>query len=204
MSPLRAAAHFRDFTSRVIHVNSVLLFTAGVLFVLLIASNWVLLYHSRSLTRALQARQSDLYPTQGMRIARIAGLGLDGAPVEVDTSDGTRDSLVFLFSPTCQICTANWPFWDRLLSSNGIDRFRLVFVNIAAPLPPGFVSSYRLPESARVLALVDPQYLAAHKFSVSPALLRLDPGGTATNVWLGQSRPNTQEDIITTLGLHGR
>ena len=138
----------------------------------------------------------------GAVVPPLAGVANDGKPITVDYRGEKRKTLVLVFSPTCPICTQNWPRWERLASIIDSGQYRLVYVNgsMSSSLTPDYLRAHHV-ENGLVIAKVDPQTAVDYELNLTPVVELIDRGGKVLNVWLGMPRGRALKEMEDVLGL---
>ncbi len=122
------------------------------LVLVLLAANGTLLSrvnHLRSEVMVLRASQETPI---GVRLPPISGHRISGEPVTVDLAKSTEKTLLFVLSPTCHICDANWPMWRALLTNLG-PAVQPLFLDVSSGLTEQYAEHHQFPAAAAITKL---------------------------------------------------
>lgn len=182
------------FTQRVEVINALI---AGIVLLAsaLVAANWALLARVRSLDRALAESQRARYPSVGLALPRLSGLSPEGTLLDLEVGGDGRGTLLFVFSSSCPLCEANWPFWERLGRNVPDRRYRLVYVNLTDSLRADYRARHYFRPSAPIIGTLDPRHAVVYNLTISPLLLLVGDDGVVSHVWVGRSDESDQADV---------
>jgi len=131
----------------------------------------------------------------------MSGTALSGAPFAVDfrkADDATgwhQARILFVLSPECRFCAANWVNWHKLLKDrDAAPRWQPVFVNIGPPLDTDYVERHELGKFT-IFQSVSPQSAVAYKLFSTPQTIVIDTSGRARGAWGGTLGPKQMEAI---------
>ena len=99
---------------------------------------------STAASSRLQSRPKSL--TQGAPLPEVALLSLAGEPLKLRASEGSSPILLFIFSPTCSICTQTIPTWKELAveaESRSVEVMGISALDPARTEP--YVAQHQLP-----------------------------------------------------------
>jgi hypothetical protein len=167
--------------------------------VLLAASNWRLVRENRRLSDTALYYSSLRHTPAGVKLPDLHGKGLDGQDLTISYKDGTQETLLFAFSPTCPHCKRNWPVWLDLIG--GAQGKRVVFVNVGPALPPNFSRLYSF-DSAAVIAETSPESIVQYSLLEFPITILMSPDGHSEKVWVGELGSAEVTDIKKSMSFH--
>jgi peroxiredoxin len=136
--------------------------------------------------------------TQGAPLPEVALLSLSGEPLKLRADEGSGPILLFIFSPTCSICTQTIPTWKELAVEAESRSADVIGISV---LDPGrtepYVAQHQLPW---------PVYSAANRETVIalgvqrvPMTLVVNSGGTVAMVIRGGLGQEHKDGISTFL-----
>jgi hypothetical protein len=85
--------------------------TFGLLASFLLAADSALFIQNRTLKKRIQTLSISLLPPVGFAMPPLVGVGEGGASVSLTYSKPARKTLLFVFSPVCEVCLQNWNNW---------------------------------------------------------------------------------------------
>lgn len=128
--------------------------------------------------------------------APMSGTSLSGSPLAIDfrradsTTGRHQAKILFVLSPECRFCAANWTNWHQLLKDRGGDaRWEPVIVNTGPPLDADYLRRHEIGTFA-VLQSVSPQSAVNYKLFSTPRTIVIDAEGRARGAWEGILRPD--------------
>lgn len=154
-----------------------------ILGTLLAFSNWRLIRENRELSATAHYYASLRHTLAGVQVPAIHGKDLAGHDIDIAYRNGNRQTLLFVFSPTCPHCKRNWPAWLDLVKASP-DK-RVVFANVGGTLPPNFSEVYSF-DSATVLASTSPETVLAYSLFEFPLTILISPTGRTESVKVGE------------------
>lgn len=119
---------------------------------------------------------------------------------DVPFSRQGKQSLLFVFSTRCGVCTLNWPTWQSIARSAEGRPLRLVYADIQSPMDPLYAKQYGL-EKAIVFEQLDPRYEAELNLRLTPLTILLNADGKVMRVWAGLLEGSQLSDLRQTLQL---
>jgi hypothetical protein len=161
----------------------------------LLAADVALLTENRFL-RAQLHLLTNLDP--GRPMAGMSGVGADGKFDFVGFGVRKRPTLVLVFSPTCEVCRANWPNWDAILPKTSSEA-RVVAVNLGGHLPNGYVTKYHIDAMDLLVQPFSEGVLENH-FQLTPETIIVDANGRVKGAWLGALTPRDIREVEELLG----
>ena len=164
---------------------------------LLLALNVLLVVQNRAL-KAVPPTPASLLPARGVRINEIDGLSIDGSPIDIQFGKDHRKTMLFVFSTSCGVCTANWPNWEKLSKSVNPTVFRLAYANINSEMSKKYSDRYGLP-AADVFAQLDARSRTQLNLQLTPLTIVLGADGTLERYWAGRLRPDEISQLQTVL-----
>lgn len=175
---------------------------AGVLalsLVLLFTVNWLLLRETSRLRTAARSSFTSLSPSAGMRVPELRGLLPSGEATVVSYGQETRSTVLMVFSTTCSLCDANWPFWESIARQIDPTQFRLIYVNTAESLSRRYLADRYFHPDATILARVDPQTAADYSLIMTPIVMLIGADRMVKRVWLGVTKEASRGEMEATL-----
>ena len=146
-------------------------------------SNWRLVLENRRLNAEEQFYASLRHTPTGIALPDLQGEDPNGRSLTISYQDIGRQTLLFVFSPTCPHCKRNWPVWLDL--AKAAKDARVAFVNVGDPLPPNFSQSYSF-DAAPVLAKTSPESILKYSLFEFPITIVMSPDGHSQGVWAGE------------------
>ena len=171
------------------------------------------IYISRILKdRQERATVSPGFVIKPFRVENIDAVSGGGAYEILDFSEIRKNKLVFLISPTCQVCADNLPVWKELEERIDPEKYQiLVLITIGGTKirdVPGEefirekVDMYRNALVAPVLVIQSRSDIEKNRLAITPQTIILDEDGKVENVWIGRiSSILTRRDVANVLGL---
>ena len=156
----------------------------------LLVLNIALILQNRAL-KAPDVVPASMLPSRGARVDKIAGLSLNGTPMQVGFGGDHRRTLLYVFSTTCGVCKVNWPNWQAINKTADTRSFRLMYANINSEMSKNYLDSHGLPAD-KVFAQLDSRSRAALNLQVTPLTIMLGDDGTIERYWAGALQ---QEDL---------
>lgn len=157
-----------------------------VLHVLLVGLSIEVLYlvkQNRDLRQRIEESQPERI-AEGDRLEPVPAVDLQGRPARLEFADA-RDTLLYVFTTTCPICTETQPTWKTLYEELG-DRYDVVGVTVS---DPEAVRQYAREHDLSYPILI-PQdrkgFPKAYKIPGVPTTVRVAPDGTVRQVWVGR------------------
>jgi peroxiredoxin len=177
-------------------VAALLMFFGAVLLlvnVLLVQQNKKLKVLAGRPDRALEARPGTALPP-------LEGIDSDGNRRTLNYGQGSRKTVLLVFSPRCSACEENMPNWKAII--NGLDRraFQIAAVSLQAEGVKEFAGRHgigRIP----IFAKIDPKYRIAYNLALTPQVILIDSGGKVEKVWTGALRGEGQQDVERALNV---
>ena len=166
----------------------------------LIAVNLALLSRNRKLRQSLDIYEAAQHTSVGLKLPAMRGRDLVGKEIVLsyDRSDG-RDTLIFVFSPSCGYCRKTWDAWRSLAA--GAQHARVVYANIGSALTGEFLHDYPVG-SAILFAEVDAQSRIEYVFRETPVTLLIGPDGKSEKVRVGLIQASQVGRVKQDLGVY--
>ncbi len=161
----------------------------------LLASDIILVLKNRQLAGVAVQRVRSFEIEAGTTVPALVGVGTDENVIEVAYGQDHRDTLVLVFSPTCGICSRNWPQWTSVVTKVDMHRLRTVFVNLSERVKPEYLNRYHI-EDQKVIANLDPSVFKQYHLGVTPQTLLIDNNGRVVKVWTGILRESTVQELV--------
>lgn len=168
--------------------------TLGACCVILLGINIALVRQNRQLKAQISLPPPALELPAGESVPDLKGFDLSGEPIEVDYGKDPHKVLVFVFSPTCNFCTQNWPKWWDVMSSLNRDAVRPVAVDVTSSTTAVFVAEHKLKDIA-VMNQVDPGARMRYRFQLTPQTILIDSNGKVEKVWTGVLNDAAVEEL---------
>jgi peroxiredoxin len=146
-----------------------------------LAENILLFLQNRHLSEALAPQI-----TAGTQLQMLAGLSLDGRPVQVTLPGSGSNLLVITFSPGCPACQANQDRWMELVSALEQKGVRVLWVSRdPIEITRDYCANHGIPLSD---VLADPPYRTFAQLGLArvPNTLLVGAGGRVEKVWAGR------------------
>lgn len=157
-----------------------------VLHVLLVGLSVEVLYLVKQ-NRDLRQQIEDSRPAriaEGDELQPVPAVDLEGNSERLDYG-GDRDSLLFVFTTTCPICTETQPTWKRIHAELR-DRYDITGVTVSDPeAVRQYVQEHDLSYPI-VIPEDRPGFPKAYKIPGVPTTVRVAPDGTVRQVWVGR------------------
>ena len=155
-----------------------------VLVVMLLLADAFLLLQNAQLKADILASRTALELRVGQTVPPLHGLDMDGRELTVTYDAEPRKTLFLAFSPSCGICTENWPSWARLLHSLKSSAVRVVLVDTSSQATKEYLTKlgmHLLP----VVRQVDPKSMIDYRFRQVPQTVLVGSDGRILGVWTG-------------------
>lgn len=180
-----------------IRKSAALVLCVGV--VALIGLNIALLLQNRKLKQQLVA-PPDLVPKIGTRIDALEGIALNGSKIRLPFTGQGKETLLFVFSTDCGVCSLNWPTWQSIAQSIPNGSYRLAYADVMSHMTETYAQEYRIA-GAPVFAELDAQNQAALNLRLTPLTILLSSNGEVERVWVGLLEGKQLSDLERRLGL---
>lgn len=149
---------------------------------------------------------------QAMGVENLDSVGDGAADEVVEFSTGFRKQLIFLISPTCQVCADNIPAWRDLEARVDREKYRIIVLATSGRLRnadvPGArflrekIDMYRKAFDEPVRVIRERGDIVMNKLVITPQTILLNEKGRVEKVWIGRiSSLLTQREIRNVLGL---
>jgi thiol-disulfide isomerase/thioredoxin len=167
-----------------------------VLGVLLAVSNLRLMRENQRLSDTAHYYASLRHTPTGAILPDLQGKDPEGRDLTVSYRNVNKDTLLFVFSPTCPHCKRVWPVWlDLARAATGK---RVIFVNVGGPIPPNFSQFYGF-DSATVMAQTSADSVLKYSLLEFPITILVSPEGRSEQVWTGEIAPSEVSGITKIL-----
>lgn len=128
----------------------------------------------------------------------LKGVAFSGSPLTIDVkpaSAGGRPKILFVLSPECRFCAANWANWHDLLKDRAADsNWQSVFVNIGPALDADYIERHGIG-SFVVFQSVSADTALAYRLYSTPQTIIVDTSGRARGDWQGVLNPKQIAEI---------
>jgi len=176
-----------------------LLLVAGIgVLIISMMMNVVMLRRNRTLGEWVEAYRSRLVIPKGVRLPTIQGRDLAGKPIAIDFEKQDHPTILFVFSPSCNVCTANWPKWDLILQSRPNTNWRAIFVNMGSPTTSEYRQLHALNHYSVVESLATESILAYRLFQ-TPETILLSREGKVIFSWEGAITDDVGKSLFAKL-----
>jgi len=165
-----------------------------ILGIALFAVNIALIRKNRDLTTRLNAKFGSLMAAPGTSLPPLRGARADGQDIIVGW-DGKHDSLVMVFSVSCEFCEQNWPRWSSLVGKIDREQVNPVLVDITGRVTEGFLLVHKI-QGLPLVQHVDPGFITTYDVLFVPETILVDPNGRVIKVWAGILQPQDEADIL--------
>jgi hypothetical protein len=173
---------------------------AAALAVGLIFSNATLFSQNRRLKSRDGALPASIVPTVGASLPPLVGVDLQGKKLDLSYGGDPRKTILLVFSPSCGVCTINWPVWESLAKEADPGLYRIVYASTTSGVTSDYTSLYGISNSL-VFSRLDPKSQIAYKLQFTPETILIGADGNIERVWLGLIDGAQLEDIQRTIGV---
>jgi hypothetical protein len=156
-----------------ITVSLPLLAAIALLAVGLTVADGILVARNRALQGELnRLMMTDLAPV-GATLPTLSGKQPDGSPMEVDLAQ-SAPMLLFVFSPTCQVCEQNWPNWAKFIGDPDIGR-QYLLLSAHRSIPATYLADHHAGTRVPLLG-INPEIVRAFNLGATPQTLLVEKG----------------------------
>lgn len=166
----------------------------GACCVVLLGINLALVRQNRQLKAQISLPPPALELPAGTSVPDLKGFDLSGKPIEVNYRKDPRKVLVFVYSPTCNFCTENWPKWWDVMSALNREAVRPVAVDVTSSTTAAFVAEHKLNDIG-VMNQIDPSARMRYRFQLTPQTILIDATGKVEKVWTGVLNAAAVEEL---------
>ncbi|HYO12907.1 MAG TPA: hypothetical protein VE685_06925 [Thermoanaerobaculia bacterium] len=170
----------------------------GLLVSALVVSSFLLIRQNNSLKNKL-LKKGPQYLTAGELVPALRGLDLNNRIITVPHRHGEKDTLYFVFSPSCGWCKINLPNWQAILDQAS-ERYRIVAVSISREKTAEYVHEHGLSKTS-VIIEPEPRDLLAYRLQLTPQTILVDSKGSVRKNWLGAFGSEERQDIERSLNV---
>lgn len=167
----------------------------------LLVINVALVRQNARLTAAVDRASRAYLPVVGSTVPPLLGVDLNGVTRTVGYGEDAKDTLLFVFSPTCFASTSAWPRWVELAREADKRSVRIVYANIGPTVPPRHPVRDGGLDPATVLQ-TDARSLVSYNLQVTPQIVRITPEGRIVDVWVGTLDSSEEIALRRALGIH--
>ena len=144
-------------------------------------------YHALSITEG---------PPVGSKIPSLRGVSISGQAMTLDLSQRDSGTLLFVLSPTCPHCKANFHNWKNLLPL--VPANQVVWVDVTGTADAAYLASVNLPTSANVIRLSE-EDRARYDLFATPTTIWLGSHAVVKNEWAGELQDGDIKQLQSTL-----
>jgi peroxiredoxin len=155
--------------------------------VALIASTALNLYQMREINALRRAETLQV----GTRIAPIAASDREGRSSRIELA-GSRQTLLYVFSPHCGWCTRNQPN-IKALTEKVKERYRVIFLSLTDRGLQEYLHTN--PLVFEIYSKPSAEAVAAYKMEITPQTIVLSRDGRVERVWQGAYVGRQKEEI---------
>jgi len=164
-------------------VRKPVVFVSVAVAIIILGLNAALVFQNQALKEKLAKPAPSLLPPVGNLSPPLEGLDSTGSRIVISYNTPKSKTLLFIFSPGCELCSENWPNWTTISHLAETTSARITYVNPVGPVPPDYLS--RRGVFTNFVAQVDPKSLVSYNLRYTPETLLLDGSGKIMNVWAG-------------------
>ncbi len=146
------------------------------------ALNIALVIQNRTLKRQMGSGIPSQLPPVGLTLPPVEGTAPGGLRTTMPYEKGGKKTVLFVFSPSCHVCTQNWANWTSVANLADPHSTRLVYLNI---LQGGSDESFRQYAMNSVLIEADPKTIEAYNLRYTPETILINPEGRILRAWIG-------------------
>jgi peroxiredoxin len=131
----------------------------------------------------------------GDTLPAVSLLSLSGEPLELRVSGESRPILLFIFSPTCSICTQNIPIWKDLFDEAKARSAEVIGISVLDTVRTAlYVNQHQLPWD--VFCTAGRDGAQALRVERVPMTLLVEGSGTVTEAMRGRLSEEQKEKIV--------
>jgi len=139
----------------------------------------------------------------GDRLPSIPLTSLDGEALEFRLGDGANPVLLYLFSPTCSICSKTIPAWKEIAAKAESRSIEVVGISMMERAPTAqYINQHQLPWNVYCVAGMDS--IRALRVQSVPMTLVLEGSGNVVMALNGQLSSEQMEAITDYLDGNGK
>jgi peroxiredoxin len=151
---------------------------------ILLAANICLIVQNLQLRNAV-AQTKQLVTDEGFKFSPLKIKGLDGNEETFDFSPAGVNTLLLVFSPSCQYCVQEYPYWKELVKNLDKERWRVLAVTTETNLDKikDHVAEFDLTDMK--VGSFSAEDARGARLLYTPMTLVVDPNGEVKKVWPG-------------------
>lgn len=131
----------------------------------------------------------------GDTLPAVPLLSLSGERLELRVSGESRPVLLFVFSPTCSICTQNIPIWKELFDESKNHSVEVVGISVLDSVRTArYVNQHQLPWD--VFCTAGRDGVQALRVERVPMTLLVEGSGTVTEAMRGRLNDEQKETVV--------
>jgi peroxiredoxin len=136
--------------------------------------------------------------SDGDTLPPVSLLSLSGEPLELRVSGQSRPILLFIFSPTCSVCTQNIPIWKYLFDEAKVRSAEVVGISVLDTVRTSmYVNQHQLPWN--VFCTAGREDALALRVERVPTTLLVEGSGTVAEAIRGKLSDEQKEEIVSFL-----
>ena len=136
--------------------------------------------------------------TKGAPLPEVALLSLAGEPLQLRAGEGSTPILLYVFSPTCSICTETIPTWKELAEEAESRSAEVLGISVLDPVrTEPYVAQHQLPWP--VYSAANRETIVALGIERVPMTLVINSGGSVAIVIRGKLSEEHKNGISTFL-----
>jgi peroxiredoxin len=136
--------------------------------------------------------------TKGAPLPEVALLSLAGEPLQLRAGEGSNPILLYVFSPTCSICTETIPTWKELAVEAESRSAEILGISVLDPArTEPYVAQHRLPWP--VYSAANRETIVALGIQRVPMTFVINSGGSVAMVIRGKLGEEHKNGISTFL-----
>jgi peroxiredoxin len=164
---------------------------------LLLGMNVALIRQNRILKEQISQPPPSLEAPIGAQMPELKGFDPTGRQFSIAYGKDPRKVLVFVYSPSCQFCTQNWPKWQQLFPE--LDHaVRTIGVDVSATSTMDYIA--RQFKDLPVVTQVDPKDMVDYHLRLTPQTILVSETGKVEKVWSGVLTDANVAEIKSMIG----
>ena len=150
---------------------------------LLLGMNVALIRQNKTLKAQVSQPPPSLEAPIGAQMPELKGFDPGGREISIAYGKDLRKVLVFVYSPSCQFCTQNWPKWQQLFPELDRSAVRPIGVDVSATSTMDYI--VRQFKDLPVVTKVDPKDMVDYHLHLTPQTILVNQTGKVEKVWSG-------------------
>ncbi len=141
--------------------------------------------------------------TMNVPLSELKGTGFSGEPLTLTLQKThltkAQPTVLFVLSPECKFCAANWVNWHSLLKDSGAkSRWQPVFLDVGPLVNADYLQRHEIDKSTLFQTVSGDTKLNFRLYS-TPETIIVDKTGRARGVWRGTLNAKQMTEIRTLL-----